>query len=124
MAINFDDDDLPIRLGELPEDARNELPFGLVGLDADGRVDFYSTVERRQSGWGDRAILGLDFFGTVAPCMDNEQIRGRIERAHRDGTLDVEIGHTGDHSDRTRVFRVRMMSRPDGGFWLAHQRDG
>ena len=123
MPISFDDDDLPSRLRELPEDAHDDLPFGLVGLDADGRVDSFSAVERQQSGWGDREILGLDFFGEVAPCMDNEKIRGRIEQDHRDGMLDVEVGHTGDHSDRTRVFRVRMMSRPDGGFWLANQRD-
>lgn len=123
MPISFDDDDLPSRLGELSEDARNDLPFGLVGLDADNRVDFFSTAERSQSGWGDREILGLDFFGQVAPCMDTEKIRGRIEQDHRAGALDVEVGHTGDHADRTRVFRVRMMSRPDGGFWLALQRD-
>ncbi len=123
MSIHFDDDDLPTRLQELSEEARHGLPFGLVGLDAQGRVDFYSRREREQSGLGEREITGLDFFGSVAPCMDTPRIRGRIEADHGDGGLDVEVGHTGDFADRSRVFRVRMMSRPDGGFWLAHHRD-
>ena len=123
MSILFDDDDLPSRLHELSEAARHELPFGLVGLDPQGRVDFYSRHERERSGWGDREITGLDFFGSVAPCMDTPQIRGRIEQDHGERGLDVEVGHTGDFADRTRMFRVRMMSRPDGGFWLAHHRD-
>lgn len=115
----FEDDDLGPRLDAMGEEARHALPFGVIGLDAAGRVRFYSATEARQSGSAPRNYVGLHFFESVAPCMDTPELRGRIERARAQGRLDLEVGHTGDFSDPTRFFRIRAVAAADGGLWLA-----
>lgn len=120
--LSFDAADLNATLDALSDDDKHQLPFGVIGLDREQRVRFYSHTEARLSGLGDRPIIGLDFFAQIAPCMNTGSFRGRIEEALRTGKLDIEIGHTGDFSDRSRFMRVRIMSAADGGFWLVNQR--
>jgi photoactive yellow protein len=122
--IDFDDDALPSVLDRLGPSERHALPFGLIKLDAQGGVSFYSETEARLSGITELPKLGAAFFREIAPCMDTPAFRGRIEQALAQGMLDVEIGHTGDFSDRKRFIRVRAMSSADGGIWLALQRQG
>lgn len=119
---SFSDDDLPQRLDAMSDAERDALSFGVIGLDDQGKVEFYSRMEREQSGLGGGKVIGLDFFRSVAPCMNNDDVRGAIESALRAGVLDLEIGHTGDFADRNRFFRIRAMNRAAGGLWLAHDR--
>jgi photoactive yellow protein len=120
--IQFDDDQLARQLDAMGEAERHTLPFGVILLDAEGVVRFYSETEARLSGRGQRRTVGLPFFQRIAPCMDTESFKGRIDAALRAGTLDIEIGHTGDFSDPSRRIRVRAMSAAGGGIWLAHDR--
>jgi photoactive yellow protein len=122
--IDFDDDELPRALDRLSVEERDALPFGLIGLDPEGNVRFYSETEARLSGMGTPPRIGAAFFREIAPCMDTPSFRGRIEEALARGQLDVEIGHTGDFADRKRFIRVRAMSAADGGIWLAMRREG
>lgn len=117
--LRFDEEDLGRRLDALAEEQLHKLPFGVIALDGEGRVRFYSATEAQQSGSAPRSYLGLHFFESVAPCMDTPELRGRIERARAQGTLDLEVGHTGDFSDPNRFFRVRAVAAADGGLWLA-----
>lgn len=120
--VSFDDPELPARLDAMTDEQLHRLPFGVIGLDQEGKVRFYSDTEARQSGAAPRTFGGMHFFETVAPCMNNEEVRGRIEHALSEGNLDLEIGHTGDFSDPHRFLRIRAMSCQKGGLWLAHQR--
>lgn len=120
----FDEPDLAAAVERLPPEAVDALPFGAIRLDAEGVVRFYSAAEARLSGSGARPRLGRAFFGEVAPCMDKAEFRGRIERAHREGRLDLEFGWVGDFDDRARELRVRVQSAGDGGVWLFLQREG
>jgi photoactive yellow protein len=116
--ITFDQPQLARAVEQLPVDAINRLPFGVIKLTAGGVVEFYSAREAELSGRGDRPILGLEFFTNIAPCMDTPQFRGRIESAVASGKLDAEFNHIGDFSDRDRELAVRAQSASDGGIWL------
>lgn len=118
----FDDDDLALRLDAMTDEERHGLPFGVIGLDREGRVRFYSRTEAAQSGYGSRPIHGLEFFLQVAPCMNTPEVRGRMQRGLDSGQLDLELGHTGDFADARRLLRIRAMSAAGGGLWLAHFR--
>ncbi len=107
----------------LSAEAIDRLPFGVIGLDRHGAVRVFSKTEARLSGYGARPALGKHFFAEMAPCMDNEFFRGRIEKARAAGTLDIEFTHVGDFSDRSRELTVRVQSARDGGVWIFHQRD-
>jgi photoactive yellow protein len=100
------------------------LPFGAVRLDPEGRVALYNATERRLSGLR-REAIGRVFFAEIAPCMDNPDFRGRIERARAAGRLDVAFGYVSDmpSGDRDVALDVRVQSASDGGTWMFLQRE-
>jgi photoactive yellow protein len=119
---DFESPDLAHVVECMPLEAVDRLPFGVIRLDKDGIVTFYSKREAELSGRGGIPTVGLKFFSEVAPCMDNPGFRGRIEAARAAGTLDIEFNHLGDFADRSRELCVRAQSASDGGVWLFHQR--
>ena len=114
---DFDTPNLAAAVEALPPEALDRLDFGAIRLDAEGRVRFYSDAERRLSGFRQEA-LGRHFFSEIAPCMDNADFRGRIDRALAAGRLDIEFGHVGDFADGEQELRVRVQSASGGGFWI------
>jgi photoactive yellow protein len=125
MATNTDFDDAKLRdaLDLLTADEIDALPFGVIGLDAHGVVRIYNKTEAQLSGRKKRPTLNLDFFTDVAPCMNNEYFKGRIEKAQKAGTLEIAFTFVGDFADRGRELKVRVVSARDGGLWICHQRE-
>jgi len=114
----FDDPELQKKLDSMSEAELHHLPFGVIKLSRDLRVSFYSETEARLSGFGLRPALNLSFFDDVAPCMVASGLRSAAEQALHDGTLDLEIGHTGDLADPQRLLRCRIVSSADRGLWF------
>lgn len=119
----FEQSDLASVVEALPPEALDALDFGAIRLDAGGAVQIYNEAERRLSGSGNLPRLGLDFFASIAPCMNQPGFRGRIERALARGKLDLEFSWTGDFSDRMRSVTVRVQSASDGGYWIFMRRE-
>jgi photoactive yellow protein len=121
---DFDTPRLAEAVERLPPTMIDALPFGPIRLDAEGRVTYYSASERRQSGLR-REALGRNFFLEIAPCMDNEEFRGRIERGRQSGQLDVAFGYVSDMPGGAEgvALDVRVQSSSDGGAWIFLQRD-
>lgn len=121
--LAFDAPDAANVLEALASSAIDELAFGVIRLSSTGEVTLYSKTEQRNSGRGSRPTVGRDFFLDIAPCMDTPAFRRRIEAEAAAGTIDLEIGHTGDFSDRDRFIRIRVLSARGGGFWLLMNRE-
>ena len=68
------------RIFDLPEDQIDTLPFGLIGVDADGRIDQYNAYESRLSRLSKDRVIGRNFFTEVAPCTAVKEFQGRFER--------------------------------------------
>lgn len=119
----MDASDIARRLEALSYDIIDTLPYGVIRLDASGRVVYFSKTEERHSGYQGPTAVGLHLFTELAPCMNTPHFRGRVEESAARGTLDVELGHTGDFADRSRFFRVRVVSASDGGTWQLHERE-
>ena len=118
MTHSIDDDNLLAEVQRLPPEALDALPFGVIRLDADGVVTYFSQAEAQQSGVGHRSVIGRRFFAELAPCMWTPEFQQRYDQAVAAGTLDVTFDQVGDFSDRTRHIRVRARSAPGGGVWL------
>lgn len=120
---DFDEPRLAEAVERLPPGRVDDLPFGVIRLDPGGAVAFYSGTERRLSGLR-RDALGRDFFAEIAPCMDNDEFRGRIERARASGLLDVAFGYVSDMPSGVRdvELHVRVQSASDGGTWIFMRR--
>lgn len=121
--LDFDTNALAAELARLTTDQISALPYGVIRLDKDLRVVFYSASEARLSGYGSKPTIGKLFFSDIAPCMRVPGFLGKIENARKQGNLDLEFGWIGDFSDRNRSIKVRIQSAHDGGIWIALKRD-
>lgn len=72
-AISVDD------LESMGGDARDALPFGVVGFGADTVVQTYNATEARMSGLDAATVIGVPFFDAVAQCMNNFMVAQRFE---------------------------------------------
>ncbi len=120
-VIDFDAADLAGDIEQLSQYDLDQLPFGVILLDAEGTVLFYSETEQRQSGYGSRP-LGKNLF-ELSPCFSDCDFRGRIVRAQEAGRVDLEFGWPRDYADPQRELRIRVQSARGGGLWLFIQRD-
>ena len=93
------------------------LPYGAIQLDPGGHAVFYSDAERRLSGYR-KAVLGRDFFVEIAPCMNNANFRGRIDRAIAAGKLDIRFSYIADLPAGTTDIEVRIQAASAGGCWI------
>jgi photoactive yellow protein len=118
----FDEPDLATRIEAMTFDQIDALPFGVIRVDEGGVVRHYSAKEAALSGFGPQSAMGLNFFARMAPCMNSPLVRGRIEKAMAQRTLDIRMSHVGDFSDRERLLDLRAVSAASGGFWLCLRR--
>lgn len=66
------------RLGRMSPEELDRLPFGVVTLDASGRVIGYNDTESRLAGLPRDNVIGRNFFGDVAPCAAVQEFEGRF----------------------------------------------
>ncbi len=89
-----------------------ELPMGVVLLDADGRTVFFNAYEETLAGRRREDVLGLDFFETVAPCMNVRELAGVFRSGIGQSSLmhELEFQFPFPHLDQPRDVVVRLRS--------------
>ncbi|MCF8477964.1 MAG: PAS domain-containing protein [Pseudolabrys sp.] len=119
--IDLDAPDIAAQIEQLSQHDLDHLPFGVILLDPEGIVKFYSATEARLSGYGN-SPLGQNFF-EVSRCFGRSDFQARIMRAQETPPVDLEMALPGDYSDPKRELRIRVQSARQGGVWLFVQRD-
>ena len=122
VLLDFDAAHLAQAVEKSPREVVDNLPFGVIRLDAGGNVVFFSESERRLSGYR-KDVLTRHFFSEIAPCMNNPAFRRRIDDALAKGMLNMAFDHIGDFDDAAKALRVRVQSASDGGCWLFLRRE-
>ena len=89
-TVNFDAPDLAAQIEQLSRYELDHLPFGVILLNGEGVVLFYSATEAQQSGYG-KIPIGQNLF-EISSCMASDDFRGRIMRAMEEGPVDLEFG--------------------------------
>ena len=121
MRTSFDADDLPDALDGAPPAALDDLPFGVIGLDAGGRVVAYNAFEQRLAGLDPADVLGRDFFVDVAPCTNNFMVRERFFEAwEADAALDERLRYTFTYRMKPTRVVLRLLVRGERG-WVVVQ---
>jgi photoactive yellow protein len=120
-TVNFDAPDLAAQVEQLSRNELDHLPFGVILLNREGVVLFYSQTEAHQSGYG-KIPIGQNLF-EISSCMAGDDFRGRIVRAMEAGPVDLEFGWTGDFDDPKRDLRFRIQSSSAKGVWIFVERD-
>jgi photoactive yellow protein len=118
----FEEPQLAQIVEKLPEASLHALPYGVIRLNPEGAITFYSETEARLSGYGQRRALGRHLFTEVAPCFAQAGFLRRVEAARATGTVDIAFGHVGDFDDADKELRCRILSASDQGLWVFLQR--
>jgi photoactive yellow protein len=120
-SIDFNAPDLAARIETLDQIDIDTLPFGVIRLDREGTVLFYSATEARLSGYG-MTPLGHNLFD-VSRCATRDDFRERVMCAMESDAVDLELGWRGDAGDPHREMRIRVQTARQGGVWLFIDRD-
>jgi photoactive yellow protein len=106
-AMEFDQIDLLPTLDAATDEVLDTLTFGVIGIDADGQVQRYNSMESKMAALSPAKVLGNHLFTAVAPCMNNFMVAQRFEDALADGsTLDETIDYV--LTLRMRPIKVKL----------------
>lgn len=119
-SIDFNEPNLAVRIEQLSQFDLDQLPFGVILLDRDGTVKFYSETEARMSGYG-RIPIGQNLF-KISECFGSPDFHDRVMEAMELGRLDLEFEWPHDFADPNRKLRIRVQSARSGGMWLFIER--
>lgn len=88
MKIDFSSKDLFASLESQNNAFYDELPFGVVKMDASGTVVYYNKQESIIAGVDPGMAKGKNFFVQVAPCTNNFMVAEKYKLAELDEELD------------------------------------
>ena len=71
-------------VAQLTPDKLDGLPYGLITLDARGRVIHYNDTESRLVGLPKDRVIGRNFFREIAPCTRIREFEGRFNELAAD----------------------------------------
>lgn len=103
--------DLPVEdLGGVESALFEELPIGVVRLDAAGVILAFNRRESERFGNCARDVVGRSFFEEVAPCTSVKEFRGRFEemvqaKVSGHSELDFVFCHK-DSNQRVRIVLI------------------
>lgn len=84
----------------------DQLPYGVVGLSAEGLVEIYNATESRLAGLLPAGVIGTDFFLSTAQCMNNFMV---AERLKSEPKLDATIDYVLTFRMRPTPVRLRLL---------------
>ena len=120
-GVDFNAPDLAARIEALSQYELDNLPFGVVLLDRQGVILFYSKTEARLSGYG-MDPLGKNFF-SYGDCVGIDDLRQRIMGAMENGRVDLDFAWSIDKAGAQSDLCIRVQSARSGGVWLFFGRD-
>ncbi|HQS31628.1 MAG: photoactive yellow protein [Polaromonas sp. 39-63-203] len=106
--VKFSADNVANELADISDDDLDELAFGAIELDREGRILRYNAAEADISERDQAGMVGRDFFADVAPCTRGEAFEGRFRAGVKAGKIDVQFTYVLDHEMTPTEVRVRM----------------
>ena len=102
------------------------LPYGMIQLDANGRILKYNAVESRLASLPQAQAIGKQFFTEVAPCTKVQDFYGRFKEGVIRESLDTAFQFHFAFKQQPRDVTVRLFySRRTRSVWVMisdHQR--
>jgi photoactive yellow protein len=106
-------------LDRLTDEELDALPYGVVQIDADGRILTYNRAEAEDTGFTLQRPIGRDYFSDVAPSAFVVEVFGRYVEAFTSRFLDERFRFTFSHDMMPRTVQIRMFySARTGTVWL------
>ncbi|MFW6241957.1 MAG: photoactive yellow protein, partial [Thermodesulfobacteriota bacterium] len=95
--IKFDEKDIENRLARMRDKELDELAFGAIQLDKNGKILFYNEAEGDITGRKPEDVIGKNFFDEVAPCTKSPEFYGRFKEGVEKGQLSAMFEYVYDY---------------------------
>ncbi len=123
--VKFGATNVANELAQMSDEDIDNLAFGLVELDRDGKILRYNAAEADIAGLDQEGMVGRDFFKEVAPCTRTDVFEGRFRQGVEQGKLDIEFAYVFDHQMPQTQVRVHMKQADTGDtYWVMVKRVG
>jgi photoactive yellow protein len=97
------------RVEQLTREELDQLPFGMIQLDATGRILKFNRTEGQLARLRPDRQIGLNFFSDVAPCTRVKEFHGRFLEGVGRKQLYETFGFTFDFAHGKREVAVSLM---------------
>jgi photoactive yellow protein len=117
--LSFDSTDIENSLTDMTDDDLDQLAFGVVKLDASGRVISYNAAEGDIVGRDPKAMKGKSFFTDIAPCTNTPEFRGKFDDGIKNNNLNAKFDYEFDYQmapTRVKIHMKKGMVR--GEYWI------
>ncbi len=109
----FDDPGLATALRDMPTEALDALPFGVIAFNNQCAITRYNLYESRAANFPIPEVIGQDVFVALAPCLNNYLIAGRFEASLDGGEpLDEQMPYVLTFRMRPTRVRLRLLAEP------------
>ena len=117
--VTFDQDDLANKLAQMSDSQLDDLAFGAVKLDAEGKILQYNAAEGDITGRKPEEVIGKNFFTEIAPCTGTDQFQGKFKEGVASGDLNAAFEYTFDYNMVPTKVRVQMKNAAGGqAYWV------
>ncbi|MGM0534394.1 MAG: photoactive yellow protein [Campylobacterota bacterium] len=118
-SVRFNSGALKKKLGSMSQRDMDELSFGAVEIDRNGKILRYNKAEGQITGRDPKEVIGQNFFKDVAPCTDSHEFGGKFNEGVRKGSLDTIFEYTFDYKMRPTKVKVHMIKDPgNNSYWI------
>jgi photoactive yellow protein len=117
--IAFGKDDIDNSLSKLSGKQIDELAFGAIQLDGQGKILRYNAAEAQITGREASAVIGTNFFRDVAPCTNTARFKGVFDAGVRANNLNTMFEYVFDYKMTPTKVKIHMKKAiSDGSFWI------
>lgn len=117
--VRFGTDDIDNVLSKMDDSQLNDLAFGAVQLDKDGRIISYNQAEGEITGRDPEEVKGKNFFTEVAPCTNTDEFFGKFKAGVASGNLNNLFEYVFDYKMTPTKVQVHMKKALQGdSYWV------
>jgi photoactive yellow protein len=117
--IKFGSNDIENKLSKMSSKQLDDISFGAIQLDAQGKVLMYNAAEGDITGRDPAAVLGKNFFRDVAPCTNSKEFKGRFDDGVKSGNLNTVFEYVFDYEMKPTKVKVHMKKAMVGDtYWV------
>ncbi|MGD7034247.1 photoactive yellow protein [Methylotuvimicrobium buryatense] len=117
--VEFGRDDIESAMRKMSAAELDNMAFGAIELDRNGRILHYNAAEGAITGRNPKEVIGRNFFSEVAPCTDTPKFKGEFDKGIRMGFLNKKFEYTFDYNMRPTNVKVHMKKALSGDtYWI------
>lgn len=117
--VQFGQEDIENTLAKMNDQQLDDLAFGAVQVDAEGKILSYNLAEGDITGRKPEEVVGKNFFKEVAPCTQSENFYEKFKQGVAEGNLNALFEYTFDYKMTPTKVKVHMKKALSGDtYWI------